>query len=233
MQYYFLVIYCLCIPYLQVENLYRCLEREFKKNGKQPVNLFEFAFNPRSFAQTIENLFHLSFLVKDGRAGLVGGESGSESTNGGPADDSSVNGDGLMRVAWYPPPERGAQQQRQPNGEEEQRSALAFTTDMGIWRGICERYHLQKCLVPDRGYHDSDNEQESESESEEEEEREVPPGEGGEEEEEEGGEEENEEGGQEDEEEAGSGERSESVGRNPARVSGNGLSMVKSEPMSQ
>lgn len=30
------------------------------------VSLFEFAINPDSFAQTVENLFYISFLVKDG-----------------------------------------------------------------------------------------------------------------------------------------------------------------------
>ena len=34
------------------------------------VCLFEFAFNPRSFGQTIENLFYLSFLIRDGVVGI-------------------------------------------------------------------------------------------------------------------------------------------------------------------
>lgn len=35
-----------------------------------PVDLFSFIINPRSFSQSVENLFSLSFLVKDGKAAI-------------------------------------------------------------------------------------------------------------------------------------------------------------------
>ena len=41
------------------------------------VSLAKLINNPRSFAQTVENMFTLSFLVRDGRASLIFGEDGS------------------------------------------------------------------------------------------------------------------------------------------------------------
>ena len=38
---------------------------------KSPINLFEFVINPRSYGQTIENIFYLSFSVRDARAKIT------------------------------------------------------------------------------------------------------------------------------------------------------------------
>jgi hypothetical protein len=50
----------------QVNDMHELLQSV--KDQNKAFNMFEFTINPNSFSQTIENLFHLSFLVKDGLA---------------------------------------------------------------------------------------------------------------------------------------------------------------------
>jgi hypothetical protein len=50
------------------ERIAVCFER-LDELGK--VELFLFAFNPNSFSQTVENLFDISFLIRQNRAGFT------------------------------------------------------------------------------------------------------------------------------------------------------------------
>lgn len=40
-------------------------------NEEGAVDLFKFVVNPKSFGQTVENLFYVSFLIRDGKAGIT------------------------------------------------------------------------------------------------------------------------------------------------------------------
>ncbi|XP_013774023.1 non-structural maintenance of chromosomes element 4 homolog A-like [Limulus polyphemus] len=54
----------------EVERLLGLLKKIHIKNNRQPVCYFKFVTNPHSFAQTVENMFHVSFLIKEGAAVL-------------------------------------------------------------------------------------------------------------------------------------------------------------------
>ena len=46
-----------------VKHVFGCLVRSFKENGRRPVDFFHFILDPESFSKTLENIFHVSFLV--------------------------------------------------------------------------------------------------------------------------------------------------------------------------
>jgi hypothetical protein len=41
-----------------------------------PINLFKFVVNPHSFAQSVENIFYLSFLIRDAKVALETNDDG-------------------------------------------------------------------------------------------------------------------------------------------------------------
>ena len=47
-----------------VESTGKILERQYSQNNKRPVDYFKFVIDPDSFGSTVENMFHVSFLVK-------------------------------------------------------------------------------------------------------------------------------------------------------------------------
>ena len=42
----------------------RCLVEQYKAADGSPIDYFEFVVDPTSFAKTVENMFHVSFLIK-------------------------------------------------------------------------------------------------------------------------------------------------------------------------
>ena len=46
-----------------VTKAFQCLVYQFKRNGRKPIDYFHFILDPGSFSKTIENMFHVSFLV--------------------------------------------------------------------------------------------------------------------------------------------------------------------------
>ena len=53
---------------VEAETANRVVELKKQLERVKSMDFFKFVLNPQSFGQTVENIFHTSFLIKDGQA---------------------------------------------------------------------------------------------------------------------------------------------------------------------
>ncbi|XP_067858374.1 non-structural maintenance of chromosomes element 4 homolog A [Heptranchias perlo] len=54
----------------EVERILGLLQGYFKADPETPINFFDFVIDPHSYSRTVENIFHVSFIVRDGFAAI-------------------------------------------------------------------------------------------------------------------------------------------------------------------
>ncbi|KAF1357694.1 Nse4-domain-containing protein [Lizonia empirigonia] len=91
------------------------------------VSLFDFAINPHDFGQTVENLFYISFLVREGNAQIV------------------KDADGLPLLAPAAP--RGVSEQQEQGAQKHQ---AIFSIDYPTWQTFTQAYDIKEPLIPHR-----------------------------------------------------------------------------------
>ncbi|KAG8525854.1 uncharacterized protein KY384_000614 [Bacidia gigantensis] len=91
------------------------------------ILLFNFVVNPKSFGQTIENLFYVSFLIKDGGVGL--------------------GHDGDMMPTLHLAHPRNPKDQREQGVQKHQ---AVFHLDFETWEDIVEAFKIRKSIIPHR-----------------------------------------------------------------------------------
>ncbi|KAJ3534926.1 hypothetical protein NMY22_g6711 [Coprinellus aureogranulatus] len=89
------------------------------------VNLFEFIINPNDFAQSVENIFYLSFLIRDGIVALDIKE-GEPVIYGCDAPSDQDYQDGLRK------------------------NQIVFEFDMATWKRAIEVFNITKSMIPQR-----------------------------------------------------------------------------------
>ncbi|UZJ53279.1 hypothetical protein CBS101457_002599 [Exobasidium rhododendri] len=105
-----------------VKSIYQILQAV---GGPEGVNFFKFVLDPTSFANSVENIFYVSFLVRDGMVSL-------EDVEGNPTLTSVEK-----------PTEEDYQQ-----GLKKQQLVMEF--DMVTWRDLLDVYSIRKPTIPSR-----------------------------------------------------------------------------------
>lgn len=90
--------------------------------------LFKFVINPHCFGQTVENMFYVSFLIRDGKAGIT------------------VDDRGLPYLELTP--EEGTQ--KEPGYEQPSKHQAVLSLDMATWQELIEVFDIQEPMIMHR-----------------------------------------------------------------------------------
>ncbi|EED17626.1 nuclear protein Qri2/Nse4, putative [Talaromyces stipitatus ATCC 10500] len=109
-----------------MDELYAAMDKhQIAENGG--ILLYPFAINPKSFGQTIENLFYISFLIRDGNVGI---------------SQDSHDFVTLHSSTPYPPLEA------QEKGI--QKHQLILNLNFEIWHDLIESFDIKESIIPHR-----------------------------------------------------------------------------------
>ncbi|KAJ1335958.1 non-structural maintenance of chromosomes element 4 [Microdochium nivale] len=92
------------------------------------IDMLRFVINPRSFGQTVENLFYVSFLIRDGQVRIDFDSDDFPTLLPVDKDEEQISGT-----------KHGAQRQQ-----------AVLSIDMGIWRDIIETFNIKESIIPHR-----------------------------------------------------------------------------------
>ncbi|KAF8482873.1 Nse4 C-terminal-domain-containing protein [Russula ochroleuca] len=95
-----------------------------EQNG--PVNLFRFVINPNDFAQSVENLFYLSFLIRDGECAL----------------EIEDDGEPVIFICEQP--------QLSDYQEGLRKQQLVFEFDVKTWEEAIKVFNITEAIIPQR-----------------------------------------------------------------------------------
>ncbi|MCI4376377.1 hypothetical protein PGIGA_G00187810 [Pangasianodon gigas] len=107
----------------EVERILGCLQRYFADDPQSPILYYEFVVDPTSFSRTVENIFHTSFLIRDGLARIY------------------LNNNKLPCIA---PVEEG---ELEPGGANT-RHQCVISISPASWREIIEAFDIKEALIP-------------------------------------------------------------------------------------
>ncbi|KAG2124103.1 Nse4 C-terminal-domain-containing protein [Suillus cothurnatus] len=91
-----------------------------------PLNLFQFIVNPSSFGQSVENLYYMLFLIRDGLCGV----------------DLSMNGEPIVSAKDSPT--------ENVTGSQSNQCQMIWEFDVATWQRAIEVFNIRECVIPHR-----------------------------------------------------------------------------------
>lgn len=107
-----------------VAELTRAAELSEQTIEETSISYFDFVLNPTSFSQTIENIFHVSFLIKDGKVAI------------------NIEDDGLPYIHLMP--------QSTGSVDDLPRQQMILSLDMKEWQELVTALDLEEAAIPPR-----------------------------------------------------------------------------------
>lgn len=109
----------------------RCYEVLKRKKGFEPINLFELVIDPSSYAKSVENLFYISFLLKEGKLVL------EEDDEGFPR----------VRIKEPLPRETSAAELESQRRRDAHQNHIIFQLNGAAWKKLVEKFSISSSFL--------------------------------------------------------------------------------------
>ncbi|RVD84600.1 uncharacterized protein DFL_006341 [Arthrobotrys flagrans] len=110
-----------------VVDIHTCLRDYLDTVDEKIVGYFEFVINPESYGQTIENMFYLAFLVKEGKVAILESEDDMlYLAASDPATSKEIKEEGIVK------------------------KQLVMPMEKHIWRELIEVFDIRTSMIPTR-----------------------------------------------------------------------------------
>ncbi|CAF1209095.1 unnamed protein product [Rotaria sp. Silwood1] len=121
----------------QIMHIKRCLVERYKAVDSSPIDYFEFVIDPKSFAKTVENMFHVSFLIKEGFVNLF-------------QDDVNLpalepTNKAMNRMA-------SSSSSTQTDDSSERANQMIMSITMDEWEQLIEVYDITEAQIPPKNH---------------------------------------------------------------------------------
>ena len=128
---------------------YNAMLRKCRLSSNGGVSLFEYVVNPHSFGQTVENLFYISFLIKEGAVGVQHDSDGLPTLSKYPRRHVQVFLYRLADLEAHVVGTRASTLEQQREARTKRHQAV-FALDFATWEQLIEAFDIREPMIEHR-----------------------------------------------------------------------------------